>query len=385
VQRSYDAIVMGIGGMGAAALWHLARRGVRVLGLEQFAIGHDRGSSHGQTRLIRQAYFEHPDYVPLLRRAYTLWAELEATTSARLFEPTGLVTFGPADGGRVLPGVIAAVQAHSVPIEVLDEASARAQFPQFRAPERYRAVVEPGAGFLHVERCVQAHVAAAVACGAEVRTGERVSGWQADGDGVVVTLRGGETVRAGRLVVAQGAWSGPLLRELGADLKVHRNALVWLRPRADKHAYHGDNTRHCFAFDLPEGFFYGFPALDDLGVKAALHHPGDPVADPDLADAPPTAADAAPVVAFARACLPHVLPEVTKIVTCRYELSPDEHFVVDRHPRWPQVVVAGGFSGHGFKFASVVGEALADFALQGRTDLPVGFLSARRFQSTGVA
>ena len=190
-RRSWDVIVVGLGAMGSAALWHCARRGHRVLGLEARTIGHDQGSSHGQTRLIRQAYFEHPDYVPLLRRAYSLWDELEQETNANLFERTvlfertilfertGLVLWGPPTGGRVLPGVVASAALHGVPIEVWEPTAARRQFPLHRPPEGFSAVYEPGAGFLHVEACVAAQVAAAQRSGAEVRTGARVTAWRA--------------------------------------------------------------------------------------------------------------------------------------------------------------------------------------------------------------
>ena len=199
---------------------------------------------------------------------------------------------------------------------------------------------------------------------------------------------GGETVSAARLVLAQGAWSGAVLRDLGVDLRVHRNALVWLDAPA---AHRRERGAPCFGFDLPAtadfagGFFYGFPALDAFGVKAALHLPGDPVADPDHVERATTARDTDPVVAFASRCLPGVGPRVTRVATCLYEMTPDEHFVVQVHPRWPQVALAGGFSGHGFKFAPVIGEVLADLAIEGRSLLPVDFLDAGRLGAPGVA
>ncbi|MSP92493.1 MAG: N-methyl-L-tryptophan oxidase [Myxococcales bacterium] len=386
-QRSADVIVVGLGGMGAAALLHCARRGARVLGLEARAIGHDQGSSHGQTRLIRQAYFEHPDYVPLLRRAYALWADLEHDAGATLFERTGLVLWGPPTGGRVLPGVVASAQLHNVPIEQWEPAAARHAFPLHRAPDGFAAVSEPGAGFLHVEACVAALVAAAQRAGAAVRTGALVTAWRAvegpDGGSVDVDV-GGETLRAARLILAQGAWSGAVLRDLGVDLRVHRNVLVWLEAPPSHRLERG---APCFGFDLPAtpdfagGFFYGFPALDEGGVKAALHLPGDPVTEPDHVERATTTRDSDPVVTFAARCLPGVGPRVTRVATCLYEMTPDEHFVVQAHPRSPQVVVAGGFSGHGFKFAPVIGEALAQLALDGRSALPIGFLDAQRFQA----
>lgn len=371
----YDAIVVGLGGMGTATLYHLARKGARVLGVEQFGVAHDRGSSHGQTRLIRMAYFEHADYVPLLRESFAAWDDLCAATGQDLFVRTGLALWGSPEGGEVLPGTLASAEKYAIPLHVWDHDEARRQLPLHRAPEGFRCAFEPGAGFLRVEACVQAHVDQARALGATVVDHAIVRNWRPDGAGVAVEFNG-QTVHAAQLVLTTGAWSGPVLRELGADLTVHRNALVWLR---SSQAHSLAAGAPCFGFALPTGFFYGFPALDDRGLKAALHLPGDRLADPALVERARRPTDTAPVVDFAAACLPEAGPEVTDSAVCLYEMSPDGHFVVDRHPRWPQVLIAGGFSGHGFKFAPAMGRVLADAALGAPLDPAVGFLSAARF------
>jgi sarcosine oxidase len=368
--RTWDVIVLGVGAMGSAACWRLATRGVRVLGLEQFALGHDRGSAHGQSRLIRQAYFEHPDYVPLLRGAYALWDELSTIARKPLLQRTGLALYGPAQG-PIVAGTLKAAEIHGIPVQVHDGLAAREAFPMFRPPEDFRLVFEPGAGWLAVDECVVAMAEAAQSHGATIQTGERVLGWRPEGEGVVVTTDR-DTYRADRLVVTTGAWSGPLLADLGVRLSIHRNVVLWLR------ANPGHEHAPCFGFDLPSGFFYGFPQLDARGVKLAHHHPGPPTL-PDAVDRSLQPEDAAPVLDCARAVLPLLHPEVTDHASCLYEMSPDEHFLLDRHPHLPQVSLGAGFSGHGFKFAPVVGEVLADLALHGTTAWPAQFLGLQRF------
>lgn len=369
-ESSWDVLVLGVGAMGSAACWRLAARGARVLGLEQFPLGHDRGSAHGQSRLTRQAYFEHPDYVPLLRGAFALWDELSASVGKPLLHRTGLALYGPAEGS-IVSGTLRAAQLHGIAVDVLDGTAAREALPMFQPPPDFRLVFEPGAGWLAVDDCVRAMADVARQAGAQIHEGERVLGWQPDGQGVQVTTDRG-TYRAARLIVTTGAWSGPLLADLGVSLRVHRNVVVWLR------AHPGHQAAPCFGFDLPAGFFYGFPQLDPRGVKIAHHHPGIPTT-PDEVDRTLYEADVAPVLACARQVLPYLQPQVTDHATCLYEMSPDEHFVVDRHPRWPQVAIGAGFSGHGFKFAPVVGDVLADLALRGRTGWPTQFLELGRF------
>ena len=370
----YDVIVAGTGGVGSAALFHLARRGVKVLGLDRFPPGHDRGSSHGHTRLIRQAYFEHADYVPLVLRSYELWAELEALRGQKLYHEVGLLEVGPADG-EVVPGVLRAAEQHGLEVEQLTGEQVERRFPGFRAPTPLVGVFERRAGYLHVEECVVAHVEAALALGAELRTGEEVRAWEPDDDGVrVATDR--ESYLADRLVIAAGPWAGQLLAELGIPLVVRRKPQFWFRPR-DK-AYRVERGCPGFLFETPAGFYYGFPQLDDGGVKAAEHSGGAVVADPLTVNRDLDPADVSLVRAFLSAHLPGVSHELLHHAVCMYTLTPDQHFVVDVHPQHRQVAFVAGLSGHGFKFTPVLGEALADLALNGRTSLPIGFLSATR-------
>jgi len=380
----FDSIVIGTGGMGAAALMHLAARGARVCGLDRFPPGHDRGSSHGQTRLIRLAYFEHPDYVPLLRRAYELWHALGAATGRPLLVESGLLMAGPPDG-EVVAGAVASAAIHSLPIERMTSREAMARWPSMRLPEEWATVHEARGGYLFVEDCVRAHAAEAVRLGARIETGAAVRGWQTfghDGNGghvVVETDRG--SYAADTLVVTAGAWAGDLLQLPRVPLRVLRKSLFWYQPEAAVRRDHAAGSLPCFAFDTPTGFFYGFPAIDDRGVKIAEHTGGTPVADPLAVDREIDAEERMRVEAALAAHLPGVRGPLTEHAACLYTMSPDGHFVVGLHPQHARVAIAAGFSGHGFKFASVMGEILADLALAGKTAHPIGFLSPERLRT----
>ncbi len=371
---NYDVIVVGTGGVGSGALFHLASRGVRVLGIDRFPGGHDRGSSHGQTRIIRQAYFEHPDYVPLLLRAYQLWRELEQLENTQLYFETGLLEIGPSDG-VVVPGVLNSAALHGLDIERVGSSEAARRFPGFVVPDHFEAVFERRAGFLLVEQCVLAHLSAAQRAGAELAIGQEVVEWRANGSGVTVRTRDAQ-YHAARLVVTAGAWARDLLQDLGIPLRVVLKHLHWY---ASADACY-EQSRGCpaFFYEVPDGFFYGFPQIDALGVKVAEHTGGAVVADPlsPNRDVDPT--DRRRVEQFLSAHLPRVTMNPTHHATCLYTMSPDEHFIVDQHPHDPRIIFAAGLSGHGFKFTGVLGEILADLALNNRTDHPIGFLSCRR-------
>lgn len=371
---TYDAIVIGTGGVGSAALFHLARRGVRALGIDRFPPGHDRGSSHGRTRLFRQAYYEHPDYVPLSRRAYALWADLEAARDDKLFYRSGLLEVGPADG-HLIPGVLESARRHELNIEELMSDDVARRFPGFVVPDGCRAVFEQDAGFLLVERCVLAHLEEAQKLGATLHTGETVTRWVAGADGVTVETTTA-TYRAARLIIAAGAWSGGVLGELDARLRVVRKHQHWFATDDDRYRLeHGCPA--CF-YEVPAGYFYGMPAYDDHGVKLAEHSGGDDVFDPLALDRDPDVEDRRRIESFLGAHLPGVSTREIAHAVCMYTLTADEHFILDRHPRSPLVVFAAGLSGHGFKFTPVLGEALVEMALDGTAKQPIGFLALER-------
>ena len=372
-----DVIVLGTGGMGAAAACHLARRGLRVLGLDRFSPAHDRGSSHGQTRLIRTAYYEHPDYVPLLLRARALWRALEADAGRPLLVDTGVVMAGPAECDLVR-GAATAARIHVLAVERLTAAEAFGRWPALCLPESWRVLFEAAAGYLLVEECVRGHLDAATRAGADLRWGVTVQRWRARGDGVVVETDAG-VFTAARLVLCPGPWAAGLLHLPHVPLTVLRKSLFWYTPPSSDQLRHGLPALPCFACDTTAGFFYGFPALDDRGLKVANHSGGTVVADPLTVNRAIEPDERRDVETFLDAHLPRLGRRLTTHATCLYTMSPDHHFLLGLHPEHPQVALAAGFSGHGFKFASVVGEILADLATTGRTPHPIAFLSPGRF------
>jgi sarcosine oxidase len=373
-----DVIVLGVGGFGGACLARLARRGVSVLGVDAFLPGHDRGSSHGDTRIIRQAYFEHPDYVPLLRRSYEMWSELESETGRSLMTLCGLALAGPPESSEVAGSRLAA-KLHKVQLDDLSSREAAERLPGFRIPDGFEVIYEPRAGFLLVEECVRSQVDRAVQAGAHLRIGERIEGWSSDGRTVTVKTDHG-LIEAGSLIVTAGAWASGLLAGVAGipSLQVLRKVLLWHPVRTQDYSI--DRGGCGFLFDMPEGTFYGVPSLDGKTLKLAEHSGGQVVVDPLKLDRRLLPSDVAPVSEFVRTVMPSLDPEPSRHMTCMYTMSPDGHFIVDRHPGLSNVVFGAGFSGHGFKFAPVIGEALADLALDGTTELPIGFLGLNRFE-----
>lgn len=373
----FDVIVLGVGAMGSATCYHLARRGVRVLGVDQFELGHDRGSSHGDVRLTRKAYFEHERYVPLLQRAFELWDEIGQQAATPVLLRAGLLVLGPPHPKSALPQLLSAARKHGVAVESLSRDEIQARFEGIRPGADHVGVLEPGAGYLAVEEACLAHARLARDHGASIHTCERVVEWSIVGDGVQVTTDR-TSYAANRLVVTAGPWTGQLLRDLGVTLVVKRVPQFWF----DADARWSEGRASCFAFDLPEGFFYGFPARPGRGLKLAEYHPiGPDVQDPASPDRTLRGPDYAKLARLIRTHLDGVEQEPRAGSVCMYTMSPDEHFIIDRHPSFCQVAFAGGFSGHGFKFASVVGEVLADLTMEGRTALPIDFLRLARFAS----
>jgi len=373
----YDTIVVGLGGMGSAAAFHVARRGKRVVGLEQFTLAHDRGSSHGRSRVTRQAYFENPAYVPLLGRANELWTELQRDSGKRLMEITGGLMLGPPDGG-VVKGTLASARTHGLPHEVLEAAEVRRRFPAFSVGDDKIGVLDKVAGVLFPEDCIRAHAAAATQAGAELRWQEPVVSWNATDDTVEVTTAQGTYV-AGNLVLCAGPWMGELLAGLRVPLAVERNVLYWFRPTTDVALFAPDRFPVFLIEYEPGKLFYGFPALADDGIKVARHHTGVWCSPTDIRREVDQ-----DEIREARGILERNLPTVNgdllSATTCMYTNTPDGHFIIDRDPRHPNVILASPCSGHGFKFASVIGEVLADLACDGRTRHPIDMFRLDRFR-----
>jgi sarcosine oxidase len=376
VDNSYDVIVFGVGGIGSAAAFELARRGRRVLGLEQFALGHDQGSSHGHTRIIRKAYYEHPDYVPLVMRAYERWRDLERRQGRTLLTDCPCLSIG-RPSGELIAGVRQSAEQHGLAVEQLDAGAMRRRFPAFQFNDDYVGVLEPSAGFLYVEDCVRAYVAEARRLGATIRDCEPVVSWKAEGGGVVVETLAGRYA-ADRLIVTAGPWARQVLADVGASLTLMRQVVFWFGTRDDI-AFQRDRFPIYIA-DTPEGAFYGLPALNADGLKTARHYGAPELLDPFEIERTVSVDDEETVRRFLRSHAPAADGAVRKASVCIYTLTPDRHFLIDVHPDHSQVAFAAGFSGHGFKFASAVGEILADLAESRRTDPRMEMFRLARFR-----
>jgi len=377
---SFDVIILGLGAMGSAAAYHLARRGIRVLGIEQFTSPHDKGSSHGGSRMIRQAYFESPDYIPLVLRAYELWQKLERDTDTQLLHITGGMNIGSRDG-ELVTRTIAAARRHSIPFDVLDERELGKRFPVVVPQPGDVAVHEKNAGYLLPEECIRAHLKLAAGAGAQLLFEEQVLSWSADAAQVEVRTSKG-VYRAGHLVITAGPWANQSLQGL-FPLRVTRQVMAWIQPRGGVVPFLGQNFPVFLCEDLDGGVpSYGFPAIDGPsgGIKAAIHG-SDVVCTPETVDRSIHTSDVQRILKQLKVRMPALDGELLRAQTCLYTMSPDEHFVIGTHPRFASCTVACGFSGHGFKFASVVGEILADLATKGTTPHPIALFSPTRFHN----
>ena len=358
---AYDVIVLGVGGMGSAAVYHLARRGRRVLGIEQFSLAHDQGSSHGVNRIIRLAYAEHPSYVPLLRRAYELWRDLENRSGERLLYITGGLDIGVAES-QIFAGSLRSCKEHHVPHELLTAGELMKRYPGFRLPTDLLAVYQADGGFVLSERAILAHVRGAQELGAEVHACERVVSWSAEGRGVVVRTDH-DTYRAGRLVIAAGAWIVDALPAFARLAVCERQVLIWTQPlRPELFAL---GAFPVFNLEVEEGRLYGLPVFGIPGFKFGRFHHRHEQTHPDRVNRSFDAEDERVLREGIARYFPDANGPTMALKTCLFTSTPDEHFILDRHPEFEQVLIASPCSGHGYKFAGVVGEIMADFALEG--------------------
>ena len=370
---TYEAIVVGLGAMGSATLFHLARRGQQVLGLDQFAPPHTMGSSHGLTRIIREAYFEHPIYVPLLQRAYTLWRELEGGSGLSLFQQTGGLMLG-AEDSLVVSGALRSAREHGLKHELLSAQEVRSRFPALHPADEMFAVYEPRAGVLFPERCITAHLEGARRLGAKIPFNEPVVRWSPAGEEIrVVTSAGSYSAR--RLIVSAGAWVSHLFPNVPLPFQIERQLLFWFDAQENQSLFTPDRCPiHIWQFDNSR-FFYGFPDTGD-GVKVARHHDGA-VTSPETVCrevAPDEVEDMRTVV---RRFLPDADGPLRSSTVCMYTNTPDGHFWIDRHPSHSQVFIVSPCSGHGFKFSAVIGEILAKLANDEETGLDLSLFRRR--------
>ena len=365
--------------MGRATLFHLARRGRRVLGLEQYPSDHRLGSSHGDSRIIREMYFEHPLYVPLVQRAYELWRELEERSRTNLMTITGGLMIGPPKGS-VVTGTLRSAAEHGLPHEVLSADETRGRFPAFQLGDELVAVLDPRAGYLDPEACNEAHLHLALASGAEAHFEEAASKWTATENGVEVRTRSA-SYYSDQLVITAGSWAGKLLLDLRLPLTIERQAVFWLDSRNDAERY--DRSRFpIYAYEYkPGSICYGFPELA-RGVKASVMHDGETTDDPANVRRTIDDADIGPLRAALRPVLPALATApVRDSDTCIFTNTPDHDFIIDFHPRHPQVLVSSPCSGHGFKFASAIGELQARLMIDGAKKFDLSPFRIGRFVS----
>jgi len=383
LNNSFDIIVIGVGSMGSATCYYLSKRGYKVLGLEQFDITHEFGSHAGQSRIIRKAYFEHADYVPLLERAYKNWNSFEQETSEQLYFKTGLLYAGSSNN-EMIKGIKRSASLYNIELEKLKIADTAKRFPQFTFPENFEVLFEPEAGFITPEKAIRLYASQAKKNGATINTNEKVIDWKKD-ETYIIVRTDKDTYQCKNLIITAGAWAGKMIPGFANKIKVTRQFIAWIKTKNDPQFELNKFPCWMIGDDLKHGCYYGFPFLDTekfgepAGLKLAHHFPKE-VTDPDKVDRQATEND----IQNLKYCLDNYLPGVfnsilhTKI--CLYANSPDENFIIDKLPGYEEnISIACGFSGHGFKFASVIGEILADLAIRGKTDLPIEFLNAKRF------
>ncbi len=374
----FDAIVIGLGAHGSAATLALARRGLSVLGIEAAdTLGHALGSSGGRSRMIRRAYFESPAYLPLLAAAWEAWEALGAAAGERLVEVTGGLYAGPADSD-VFRGSVQSALAQGLPHEVLDATEIRRRWPIFTPTAQMGALYDPGAGMIRPERAIAVQLALAVSAGAVLRFGERAIDWRPGaGRGLEVETDAG-IHRADHLVIAAGAWTGSFVPDLRLPLEVERMPVFWFEPAGPVEDVSAGRLPTWIMDTGSEGVFYGFPYDDEAGLKVSRHHSQE-IVDPDLVDRTEHPADVERIRSFMRRLMPAADGPLRESVVCLYTNTPDLDFVIDVHPAVPGVAFASACSGHGFKFAPVIGDILADLALTGTTRHPMEHFRARRF------
>lgn len=378
----YDVIVIGVGTMGAPACWYLAKNKYRVLGLEQFDIPHDQGSHAGQSRLIRKAYYEHSNYVALLERAYDNWLQIEEETGAKLYYKTGLLYFGEPSS-VLIEGTRETGKQFNIPLDVLTSQEATKRFPATKFMEHHQVLFEPDAGFITPEKSIATYTADAILKGADIRAREKVINWNYK-NGIVEVITDRNKFTADRIIFTAGAWTKKVVPLLPAELKITRQIIAWVNPK-EWNKFTIGNFPCWFMNDDDGNLFYGFPILPSkdfagpVGLKLAHHKPGDPT-DPDHVDRSIKPGEEKVLTDTLDKYFHGAAGNVLAMKICMYNNSADADFIIDFVPgTGSQAVVATGFSGHGFKFASAVGEIVADLATKGKSDMPLDFVRLDRF------
>lgn len=373
---TFDVIVAGVGGMGASACHHLAQRGQRVLGLERFDLGHGMGSSHGLTRILRLAYFEGAQYVPLLKRAHQLWKETGEQAGTQLLYVTGSIDLAPEGAGFVESSLKSCLE-HDLPHEILDRREIERRFPAFRLPERHHGLWQPDGGFVASERAIFAHAGLAIANGAEIRANEPIRSWRPTADGGVEVTTDRATYSAGKLILSAGAWTPELSQDVAPHALAVKQTIAWFATA--KPQQFSPDRFPVFILTVEEGNFYGFPIWEHPGFKLGGPHFAREPFDPNE----PTRIVNPRQLEAIHDCLKRYIPDAAGVPltarACMYTVTPDEHFIIDRLPGAEQVVLLSPCSGHGYKFASVIGEIAADLATTGESQFDLSPFRLDRF------
>jgi sarcosine oxidase len=373
---AFDVVVVGLGAMGGAALYHLARRGVRVVGIERFELGHEFGSSHGATRIIRLGHYEHPSAVPLLRRAYELWRELETASGRTLIYITGIAEIGPPEG-ILVRGTLTAAHTHLLPYEFLDAEALMRRIPPFRLPKHYVGVIQPDGGFIEAGVAINVHVQLAISAGASLRANEKVLAVKERAGGVrIETDRC--SVDADAVIVTAGPWTKTLLPDLPASLRVTRQVVGWFEPN-DAALFAADRFP-VFLLESRHGMHFGFPLHGESGIKIAKHHHLNETVHPDSYNRAVTVEDEAVISAAIAEHIPAANGRLLAAKTCLYTMTPDGAFIIDHLPKCSQILIASPCCGHGFKFAPVIGEIIADLVTTGTTRHDISAYRLGRFR-----
>lgn len=377
----YDVVVIGLGSVGSAACYYLAQEGIKVLGLEQFGLTHENGSHAGQTRIYRKAYFEHPDYVPLLERCYRNWNDLEQVAEAKILTRCGLAYIGPRQG-ELVSGVLNSSAQYDIPIDSNRENNIE-RFPQFKVPSNSEFIFEENAGFVQPERAILAYCGLALQHGAQLMIKTPVKSWEQKNDYLILDTNN-QKFKARKVIFTSGAWTSGLLPEMSHLLKVSRQVIAWFRPSEPTElkpdyfpAWTIEDTDQAsiyYGFPYISGDFFGPPE----GLKLGYHLPGQ-VTEPDSVNREVSEDDLQRLRDLLKKYFRAENFEFVAGKTCLYTNSPDGHFIIDELPENPNIVMAAGFSGHGFKFASGVGEVLKDMTLGGTVTDEIGFLGLSRF------
>jgi sarcosine oxidase len=373
----YDVAVVGLGGMGSAILAHSAARGAAAIGIEQFEPDHDLGASHGKSRMIRKAYFEDSAYVPLVLRAYELWRTLERETGEEILRITGVLSIGE-ETSEIIRGTQRAARDHDLSVESLTQREVKARYPTLELLKDEVALFELDGGVLDPERAVRAQIGLARAKGAATRFGVAMQSWDATDKGFEVRLSDGTSVETRVLILALGPWFKETLESLGTPIRVQRNIQAWFTPATNAYDAPGFPAFLVNRRDLPAPL-YGFPDFGD-GIKAAFHGLGDLTDAKQVDREVDLARDVEPIARALEQWMPGAAGVLREAKPCMYSLTPDENFVIDRHPEHANLILCGGFSGHGFKFAPIVGEIATELALDGGSRHGIEFLSLQRFR-----